>query len=386
MPVSIAVEFAGLKFANPVLLAPGPSTNSEAEIMKGLEAGAAGFVAKTVASDSLKMLRKWPRPRFKLPDWERKKSSQKTYSLYSNEPAYRGTIDEYVRMLKSIKKKVKVPVIGSLFASRIEEWVDITKRLEQDAGCDAIELDVSCPHSPENLSEKELLEMILERVVKTVKVPVFVKLKPHDDIIDYVKISEDKGAKGLILCNRMSAIDVDINTRAPVMFGSYAGFGGSWAKYYVFKKLAEVAPCTKLPISATSGIASWEDIIKYTMLGATTMQVCTAIIVFGYDVIPRMLDGTRKFLGDNKISSLDKIRGSALKNILPVEKIERDPPIIAVLDKDKCTNCARCLKICFFGAISKGGKKIDINGKVCDGCGLCFEICPVEAISMKRIK
>lgn len=386
MPVSLAVEFAGLKFSNPVLLAPGPSTNSEAEIMKGLDAGAGGFVAKTVASDSLSMLRKWPRPRFKLPDWERKKANQKTYSLYSNEPAYRGTIGEYVKMLKSIKKKAKAPVIGSLFAGKIEEWAEITKRLEQDAGCDAIELDISCPHSPENLSEKELMRLVIGEVIKSVKIPVFAKLKPHDDLADYARIAEDGGVKGLILCNRMGAIDIDINTRAPVMFGSYAGFGGSWAKYYVFKKLAETAPKTKLPISATSGIATWEDIIKYTMLGATTMQVCTAVIVSGYEVIPKMLDGVSKFLADNKISSFDRIRGAALKNILPVEKIERDSPIVAFLDKEKCINCAKCFKICFFGAITKGSKIINIDQKTCDGCGLCFEVCPVEAITMKRIK
>jgi dihydropyrimidine dehydrogenase (NAD+) subunit PreA len=98
-----------------------------------------------------------------------------------------------------------------------------------------------------------------------------------------------------------------------------------------------------------------------------------------------MLDGVTKFLQEHNLSSLDQLRGTALKNILPVENIERDPPIVAVQDMDKCTNCARCLKICFFGAISQHNKDIRIDSRACDGCGLCVQVCPDEAVIMKRI-
>ncbi|MHC5036461.1 MAG: 4Fe-4S binding protein [Planctomycetota bacterium] len=386
MSASLEVTFAGLPFRNPLLLAPGPATNTADLIVSGVEAGAGGFVGKTVVCDSLSLLRRWPRPRFSLPEWDREADRPEVFSLYSNEPGYRGTLDDYVAMLKAVKSRLDVPVIGSCLASEPSEWGEMCRRLEGDGGCDAIELDISCPHSPKNVSEKVLAGSILDVVAGAVTVPFFVKLRPYDDLLDYVKIAEGGGAKGLVLCNRMAGIDIDIAEKRPVMFGSFGGFGGSWAKYYVFKKIAEVAPRTRLPISATSGIADWEDIVKYVLLGATTVQICTAVILFGFEILRPMVEDVKAYLDRAGLPSLGSLRGAALPHVLPVERIERDPPVTAHLDGDACTNCLRCVPVCFFGAMAEGEETVRIDGTKCDGCGLCTEVCPEEAITMVRAK
>ena len=72
------------------------------------------------------------------------------------------------------------------------------------------------------------------------------------------------------------------------------------------KWIAKIAEATGMPISATNGIFSWEDVIKCIMCGATTVQTCTAIMhgpkQFGE--VKTFLDGVEKYLASITISTI----------------------------------------------------------------------------------
>jgi dihydroorotate dehydrogenase (fumarate)/dihydropyrimidine dehydrogenase (NAD+) subunit PreA len=144
-----------------------------------------------------------------------------------------------------------------------------------------------------------------------------------------------------------------------------------------------------MPISATNGIFSWEDIVKCIMCGATTVQTCTALMYGSrqYGEVDVFLKGIEKYLVDRKISDINKLRGITLPQIIPWDKVDREHRAICKAHEEKCTGCGMCPKWCFFDAIRieerNGKKKSIIDPLKCDGCGLCAALCPADAIEMK---
>ena len=53
---------------------------------------------------------------------------------------------------------------------------------------------------------------------------------------------------------------------------------------------------------------------------------------------------------------------------------------IARIDSDRCVRCGKCAALCRFGAVSRVGGKYVINEMDCEGCGVCYKLCPAQAI------
>ncbi len=385
----LTVEFSGITFKNPILASPGPPTNNLKRIKKCVESGIGGVVFKTAVSDSLKIMRKWPRPRFRLLKWDVDVPWKipSSFVLYSIEQGYHGSIEAYCKELKEIKRQVDVPVGGSIACVSNEEWALAAKMVE-DAGADFIELDISCPHEPEHegkISFKDVISEVVKVVSDAVNIPVVPKLTFQvEDLVFIAKIAEKAGAGGITIANRIAGIDINIKEARPIMHGSYAGMGGPWSIYYGLRWVSEVAPNVSVPISATGGIMSPEDVIKYLMVGATNVQICTSIIVGGYDIINKLVKGLEEYMEKNGYSFIQDLIGAALPNIVPLDKIEREPPVNAEVDPSKCIGCGFCVARCLYEAISMSEGKASVDTDKCDGCGLCTDFCPVKAIKMVK--
>ena len=119
------------------------------------------------------------------------------------------------------------------------------------------------------------------------------------------------------------------------------------------------------------------------MLGATTVQLCTAVMWNGYDRITKIVNDLNTWMDQKGYKSFDEIRGIALKNITTVEELAKLPAKHAMVDTDICTNCGLCQKVCMYRAISEknGARYADVAK--CDGCGVCQQLCPAHAITLK---
>jgi dihydroorotate dehydrogenase (fumarate) len=320
---TLEVEFLGYHLKSPVLVASGPASHDVKQIKIAEQMGAGGAVLKTVVPDKFDYMRYWPRPRYKLIDWDKKMNgNSKYFTLYSYEQAYSGTVKDYFDFVEISKKTSNIMIIGSAFADEPDDWIYLSKGIEE-AGADAIELDISSPHKPGTLQfEKHFVEAI-KSVVKNVKIPVLVKLGPGPDVLQQSKICKELGASAVTLCNRLRGLEIDIEVGKPILHGYYAGVGGPWTKYYVFKHVCEVHNEVDITISATSGVLDWKDALKYIMLGATTVQVLSAIIVNGWETIKRINEGILNFLTERNIQNLESIRGVASKNLTDPELIIR---------------------------------------------------------------
>ena len=122
------------------------------------------------------------------------------------------------------------------------------------------------------------------------------------------------------------------------------------------------------------------------MLGASAVQICTSIMWNGYEHFQKILDGLTEYMQQEGIDSLESIRGKTLPYIKTIEDLAQEPPRVAQVDPDVCTNlkkggCELCRPVCFYGAI-RFDPKLSLIRENCDGCGLCTEICPVGALAM----
>ena len=179
---------------------------------------------------------------------------------------------------------------------------------------------------------------------------------------------------------------MDIATGRPKL-SAYGGYSGPAIKPITQRHVSEVAKVVKTPISACGGITTWEDVVEYIMLGATTVQICTSIMWQGYGHFQTILEGLAGYLDREKLASLDAVRGKTLPYIGTIEEASQLPPLVSRVDAALCTNlkkggCEACGKVCFYGAI-EFSPRLTLKPEKCDGCNLCVEICPTGALHLE---
>ena len=136
-----------------------------------------------------------------------------------------------------------------------------------------------------------------------------------------------------------------------------------------------------MEISASGGVSSAEDVVKYLLCGARTVQVCTAVIMNGYRIIRDLVRGLEEFMDKKGYSSLEDFRGAVCSKILKYDEVDRSDRMRAQIIQPRCKSCGVCFNACIYGAIDKEKKLYGVNDR-CVGCGLCAELCPVGAIKM----
>lgn len=323
MSARLETDFLGFRLRSPLVVASGPASHDVNQVALAEQQGAGAVVLKTACSDKYEHMRFWPRPRYKLLDWDKQIAGRsKQFTLYSYEQGYSGTLRDYWAFIRACKERVTIPVVGSIFADAAKDWEDLAKQVEQH-GADAIELDISSPHRPGSLDFEHTFVAAIRAVRKAVKCPVLVKLAAGPDVVQQAVAAQECGAEAVTLCNRIRGFDVDVESRRPILHGNFAGVGGPWAKYYTFRHVAEAAQAVTIPISATGGITTGEDVIKYALLGAATMQILSVIMVNGWDSIGRINREIGEYLKRQEIRSLTDIRGEALRHMTPPDNIVR---------------------------------------------------------------
>jgi dihydroorotate dehydrogenase (fumarate)/dihydropyrimidine dehydrogenase (NAD+) subunit PreA len=390
-------EVCGIKFKNPILLASATPTKNAEYMRKGFEAGAGGVVAKSVTD--LEAQQKYVRPRFTV---LHKKAYPHCFSNYSSEFAATYTPKEWMKELKQAKVYARdygAVVIGSVVGTSLQSWKELSMMVE-DTGCDMMEMNFGCPNlTGLKVQGAEMgadVEGVLQRVravVESVRFPVFAKLTSEGvNPLITAGIAKQAGAKGFVVINRTPSLEVDLETGAPLLAGGFNGVGGPWMRPIMLKWVAKVSQEFGLPVSATSGIWEWPDVVKAIMCGASTVQTCTAVThgQKGLGIIKDYLQGLEKYLDDYGFKSVEELRGRTLRHgIRLFDQLIRLPKgaIWSEVDEEKCTGCRLCQNWCFYEAITYNDSGwAAINKENCDGCGACAALCPSEAITMKGKK
>lgn len=378
--MDLRVTYVGVELKNPIIAAPGPYTQTLYGVKKLYKAGVGAIVLKTFMGESMKHLRTSPRPSFWIP-----RKRLESFLLYSIDIGYEGNLNNYINFVNNSCREVKVPIFASILAGfDIDEWVKIAKEIEDKTKVRGIEIDIGCPHL---LGRPEILRELVKELSSSLSLPIIVKLSPFQNILQVSKECYENGAKALVLLNRLQGLEIDEYSMRPVLHDTFAGFGGPWYRLLVMRSIVLVLKeLPNVEICATGGVISGIDIVKYLLIGARAVQVCSSILIEGVKVIKRFLNEITNYLKEINEPILANIIGKALHNIKTLLEIEKKAKV-AEINYSMCTNCHSCVEYCPRGAIKLVGNVPVIDKNICVGCGLCSELCEFKAISIiDRVK
>ncbi len=378
--LNLSVEFCGLRLKNPVIVAPAGITETADRIKRCEDAGAGAVVMKSYFE--IEVSREFPTPAFRLLRHQLGKLA--SFTLYSYEQGSHFDIQRYGRELARAVEACDIPILGSISCITEDCWREALKTCEQ-AGAAAIEINASCPHGSYALGKRSIIQAAADalQLGRTVtSLPLIPKLTPQlDDPGSAAQALEQAGAAAVVMFNRFTGLDVDIETLRPVMHGGYAGHGGPWALQYTLRWLAATYPHLGIPIAASGGVSSPADPVKMILAGATVTQTCTAVVLAGYSDIGRLVSGLQHFMEENHFSSPSDFRGLVCDRIVGNDDVDRRRLRVAAIDAPACTACGRCYDVCIYNAVQPG-EEYSIIPESCSGCGLCSQVCPVPCIEM----
>jgi dihydropyrimidine dehydrogenase (NAD+) subunit PreA len=262
------------------------------------------------------------------------------------------------------KRYPKHAVIASLMVETKAEWKEIIKRSE-DAGADGLELNFGCPHGMCERGmgssvgqEPNVLKEITSWAKEFAKTPVLIKLTPNiGDILEPGVAAVEGGADGISLINTIkSLIGVDLDRLIPMpRVGSAStngGYCGPAVKPIALHMVAALArdPRIKIPISGIGGISDWRDAAEFIALGSTSVQVCTAVMHYGYRIVEDMIEGLSNYLDQHGMKSVNELRGKALAGFTEWGDLDLNYKVVAKIDAAKCIGCQLCYTACLDGA------------------------------------
>jgi dihydropyrimidine dehydrogenase (NAD+) subunit PreA len=252
-----------------------------------------------------------------------------------------------------------------------------------------IEINVSCPMPAEKVGmhigrDPKLTAEQVKAVKEIVDLPVTVKLSPNFAYLDEIaKEAEKAGADAISATNSVQALyGIDIETGKPIL-PAFGGYSGPAIKPITLRCVAKIARAVKIPVSGIGGISTWKDVVEFIMAGATTVQICTAVMWKGLKVFKELNNGLRAFMERKGYEKITDVRGIALKHLITVEELAKEPPMHATVDT-LCNGCGLCANLCEYDAIQMVEGKAKVDESKCDGCGLCKEYCPLKAIKLVR--
>jgi dihydropyrimidine dehydrogenase (NAD+) subunit PreA len=245
-------------------------------------------------------------------------------------------------------------------------WHEIVKRAE-DAGADGLELNFGCPHG---MNERgmgsavgqvpEYTQRITEWAKEAARTPVLVKLTPNvTDIRVIARAARRAGADGLSAINTINSItgiDLDTLLPRPNVAGksSHGGYSGPAIKPIALNMVQQIVSDTvdgpAIPLSGIGGIGNWQDAAEFLLLGCTSVQVCTAVMHFGYRIVEEMIDGLSNWMDAKGFATLDDLRGRSLAKVAEWKHLNLSYKIVARIDESLCIGCQLCHIACWDGA------------------------------------
>jgi dihydroorotate dehydrogenase (NAD+) catalytic subunit len=270
--MDLAVELAGLKLENPVLLASGTAGYGTELLSVTDISGVGGIVLKSVTVEP-RAGNPWPRT------WET------TGGMLNSIGLENVGIDALVEDVIPRLEGIGCAVIASIVGETVLEFARLASRLDGAGAVSALEVNVSCPNVERGGIQFGADEGATYAVVKAVRdntsLPVFVKLSAAvTDMAPMAEASKMGGASGLSVINTMPGLAVDPVSRRPRLASVTGGLSGPAIKPIALKAVWDCYRATDLPIIGGGGIYDADDVVEFIIAGATAVAVGT--VTFQY--------------------------------------------------------------------------------------------------------
>jgi dihydropyrimidine dehydrogenase (NAD+) subunit PreA len=408
----LTTNCAGIISPNPFWLASAPPANSGGQVQRAFDAGWGGAVWKTLGQPIQNVSSRFAGTTVR---------GVQGAGFNNIELITDRSLDiNFAEIADTKKKYPKHAVIVSLMVETREEWKDIIKR-SIDTGADGLELNFGCPHGMCERGmgsavgqEPRVNQEITSWAVEYSSIPVLVKLTPNvADIVPHGLAARRGGAHGVSLINTIkSIVSVDIDRFVPEPrvggLSTNGGYCGSAVKPIALHMVAALARNREfgLPISGIGGVSNWRDAVEFILLGSTSVQVCTEVMLRGFRVVEDMIDGLESYMDSHGFKTIESMVGRAVPAFSEWGDLDLNYETVAKIDPQKCIGCQMCVAACQDGAHqcifpqdgpdarrlslvapANGHSRVPvIDESECVGCNLCKIVCPVpDCISMVEV-
>jgi len=349
---SLSTRFTGLEFVNPFVLASAPPTESKRKILKAFEAGWGGVVTKTIGLHPVENVA-GPKTIFQRvseakPYVSRNKRpdtvshSSWNWELISDQP-----LDLWLPDLEEIKTTYPDRMlIASIMAgagsqSEMENWQKLARAVV-NVGCDAIELNMSCPHMDRKdmganiANDEDVIRSVLKAVTSAVDVPIWVKLTPSTStLVDAAGAAYDAGAASISLCNTFPSLPLmdpetmkfEVEVDGLVTSG---GLGGLAILHQALQRVSDISKAyPDKAISGIGGIRGFREAFNFIVHGCGNLQVCTAAMEekgsggVGVKLIQELTHDLSEYMERKGYSSIEDFRGLARNRIVEHAQVRR---------------------------------------------------------------
>ena len=205
-------------------------------------------------------------------------------SIGLQNPGVERVIDEELpKLAKCLHKKVMANIGGF----SVEEYVEVSRRLDKCDQVGWLEINVSCPNVHGGGiafgTDADAAAQVVAAVKEHVSKPVIVKLSPNvTDIVAIAKACEKAGADGISMINTMLGMRIDLKKRKPVVANKMGGFSGPAVFPVALRMVYQVYEAVKVPVIGIGGISTAEDVIEMMLAGATAVQIGAMNLVDPY--------------------------------------------------------------------------------------------------------
>jgi len=293
----LEVNISGLNLKSPFILASGILGVSFSSMKKLMDAGFGAITTKSIGPK--------PRKGYKNPSIIEIFPGTFLNSVGLGNPG----IDYFISEIKEIKAN-NIPLIVSVFGDTNELYLEVALKA-QEAGADAIEINISCPHAEVSSIgiNKDLTFDLTKLLKEKLSIPLFVKLNPNvTDICEIALAAQEGGADAVIAINTLAAMLIDINTMRPILSHGSGGLSGRAIHPIAVKKVYDLYKILNIPIIGCGGISNWEDAVEFFLAGATSLQIGTSLYQ-GFDIVKKINKGIREYLELNNFKNISEIKG-----------------------------------------------------------------------------
>jgi dihydroorotate dehydrogenase (NAD+) catalytic subunit len=222
-------------------------------------------------------------------------------------------VDYFIETTYPKIKDYNTPLIVNVNGSTVEEYIELTEKINELDKIPAIELNISCPNVKEGGMAFGITcpgaEAVTREVRRVYNKTLIVKLSPNvTDITEIAKAVEGQGADSVSLVNTFLGMAIDSATRKPLLSTITGGLSGPAIKPIALRMVWQVAQAVKIPVIGIGGIMNTADAIEFMLAGASAVQVGTGL--FKNPFIPlEIIEGMKSYLEKHKINSINDLTG-----------------------------------------------------------------------------
>ncbi|MBR1881114.1 MAG: NAD-dependent dihydropyrimidine dehydrogenase subunit PreA [Prevotella sp.] len=387
---SLEISFCGIKCENPFFLASSAVCTNYDMVVRAFEAGWAGVFYKTICLQEIKEVS----PRFDA--MHNNATHGDFYGFRNMEQLSENPVELDFDILRRLKQNYPTKiVVASIMGQREEEWIRLAKMAEE-AGCDAVELNFSCPQMKHKGmgsdvgQDAELVRTYTACVKNSVSIPVIPKMTPNITHIEEPAMAcVQAGADAISAINTIKSVTMDEDAEVAGQ-RTISGYSGRAVRPIALRHILELAQMPeKVELSGIGGIETWRDALEFIQLGCNNVQVCTAVMQYGYRIIDDLILGLQRYMAKCHITHLQELVGEQLPSFLKPSTINRDTIVYPKFNKDLCVGCGRCQMSCNDGGhqaiiFDAETRQPHLIGNKCVGCHLCRLVCPAGAIGVSK--